>query len=1256
MELDLQPELDLQLDLQPEEAPQGASSPSDLPQSAANLNERVGAGRGFVNPKLVSDTPWKNFKREAEGIADVTARTAVGGGALALSLIPAASHRISETIAGRGNQGSLEESVKALSDRMTNAVFYADEGPPDSAAKYQTAVDDVIQRFGMPMLGHHVPGRLPVPSAREIAKYSTIEKALQDKIAANATAKAEDVANSYKANYEANNQIPPETRLAQETLNAQDAGGAFKPEEVVQDKTAQLELPLTDNPVEGMARTNEQASGQGDLFTQAEQPRIISNAAEAGRNAYGETKAKQAEQAQKEAEIEQAYQQRAEQANLEPDPIARVAKIQEIDTLRDQLLDDIQEQLVASQYRASRSGRFGGGQRGNAPWINDLANAFGDGGKVLEDILGKTLFTENMSGKAILESSLKEKDGRGINNLEAGTTLTAAKRNSILVREGSRWFQTAEKKAELSTRDFVFPAEQHLKSLSKGEIRDLFSVMKEEMFNRSITPEQVLELGLTKDQLKAYNAIRQMHNEAWRAQNEVRKAQGLSEITKQEAYLASRWQGDFRRPVLDAEGKLKWYLAADSRVGLERQWKALKKEFPDLVAGKDHVGSSSRKTNDVQSMLSNAIDILGRDNPAVAKIKEWAEQQTVNDGAGTAGQQKHFEPKAGVRGFVGDRPGKNLGAEAIAGFQQQMTYAKNAFKWAEMQKVADELKDVLNDPKLAEQQPNNVAYMKMYARNHFGMGEAQWIRAFEDMIRDSGMSPSVIAAGVGGAKTVFIMQKMAVSLGFTAANMIQFINNLPHMVEMSKNPIKLAYATATGIPMGLLMATGHYLNATTRSKALYKMLAGIPDGKSLIEAMKYAEDNGITTRSVLDESPIGNSFSTVGKVENLAGKTLSVPETALRSASFMTYFQLLRDSGKYAKTAEGRLQMLRDAEEAVNVAMGDYRSNERAMVFNQLGTVGNALNTLQTYPFNFYQQWNLVARKAAKGNVLPFMTMLAAQYYAAGAMGVPGFNDTSKLWDWMKDHMPTKMWAKVRDVDLKEAVLRAGGESALYGGLSVNSGLGLTSRVTAPGAGEMLSAPGGPIIDIAKQLGSLGALATNPMDKSKQTQALMDIAPTGLQGALETGPLRDRMSVPSKNGQIYRKTTDVADRKGMYARSPEEETMRSFGIRSQKEVVTKDLAYSASKKASNANKRGMDLVNDIYDTARNGDAEGTKELITLYAQITGKPITNEQMKKQIMDEFTTAAQRATINGTKQVEALKAVKQMQEFLKGMGYGL
>ncbi len=1204
---------------------------------------------------------------EQESALSKIAKKGLGG--LEAGLSAATGMAAFPLAAGFGVLGSLNNLTQGktpLSDKELGNIMHkftyeprTDEGKEMAEDLGQSGFMQSLNAFGG--VAHTMPPIRTAPSIKG-KKLSSVEQNVERiKAEREAALKTKEFVDPDTVGHQADASIPPEVRKAQETLNSQDAMGnkEFLPkEEPVIDNTKQMELPLTDEVVPNKTEL------QGDLFgDQQPAPKPIDAPAltpEYGANArqadmykdlFNEQDSAQAAAETKKQQIEQMFQERAKSALADENRAAfERAKEQ-----RDMELMALEQQLregAAQPPEITRAGtkammRVPKSQRGSAPVINDIANALIEKGGAIGKILKENYFTENMSGPDIVTKSLTEKDGRGINNLEAGSTLAAKKRQSTLVREGSRIFQTAEKQADLQSRENVYPAEQFTKSLSKAEIKDLAAVLKLEMFDRhKLTGDELLGMGMSEKGLKAYAAVRDMHKEAFKVQNEARLRAGEKAITELEYYAASRWQGDFRRPVLDAKGNLKWYLAADSKRGLENQFKALQKQFPELVAGKDHQVRSIRGANEVKQILSSVIDVLGRDDLAVAKIQEWAEQNAAKEPDNALGQQKHFESKSNIRGFVGDRPGKDVTSEAIAMMQQQMTYAKNAFKWAELQKAADQMKEVLTNPDLLAQQPNNVAYMKDYVRNHMGFADHQLARAFDDFIRESGVSPNVVSKAVGGTKTLFIMQKMAVSIGFTASNVIQFVNNFPHMVEMSKNPLKLAYATASGIPLGMGMAMGHYFPG--KNGNFYKGMAGMPGSEFLVKAMKYAEDNGVTSRSILDESPVQNSFSVLGKVENAAGKTLSVPETILRSVSFMTYVQLLKQQNKLHFAND--LELFRHAEETVNAAMGDYRTTERALFFSKAGTIGNALNTLQTYPINWYQQANHFTRAAKRGDVLPLAAFLGTQYMVAGAMGIPGFNDTAKLWELIKSSLPTEAWAKVKDLDLKEAMLRLGGQNALYGPLSTQSGVGLTSRVTAPSAADMVAAPGGPFADLGKQALSLGKLALDPTDKDKQTQAIMNSAPTGMQGLLETAALRDRMSVPTKDGKrVYRKTTDVADRQGMYARTPAEETIRAFGMRSQKEVFEKDMAASARMKNAEIQKRSGELPDKIYAAARNGDVDRTIDLMKLYTKLTGRAISNEQIAKQAMDEYTSAVQRAQ-TGAKTVEVLKNVQKMNQFLK------
>jgi hypothetical protein len=195
----------------------------------------------------------------------------------------------------------------------------------------------------------------------------------------------------------------------------------------------------------------------------------------------------------------------------------------------------------------------------------------------------------------------------------------------------------------------------------------------------------------------------------------------------------------------------------------------------------------------------------------------------------------------------------------------------------------------------------------------------------------------------------------------------------------------------------------------------------------------------------------------------------------------------------------------------------------------------------------------------------------------------------------------------------------------------------------------MIQAPGGPIIDFAKQVGDVASLATNPTNKTKQAQALMDIAPVGLQGALETGPLRDQTSVSGPNGtRVYQKQTDLASHTGMYARSPEEERVRALGLRSQNEVFNKDQAYAASSKDNETQSRLKDISNQFYDAIVNGDKERAADLQRLHVALTGQAISDSAIEKQIMDQHTTAVQRA-LTAKKTIEALKNAAKLKKNL-------
>jgi hypothetical protein len=876
----------------------------------------------------------------------------------------------------------------------------------------------------------------------------------------------------------------------------------------------------------------------------------------------------------------------------------------------------------------------------------------------------KNMIPADPNGKAVVEEALGEgKDSNQWKYTESGGSLAAMKRSSAAVLGASRIIQNAIKRADLQIRKKVFPVEQALRGLKRTELTNLADLMKDEMFSGKRFDGDILARNLSTKELQAYQKMREMFEDTLRIQNEARAAKGQKPITEMEAYLSSRWEGDFRRPVfqaildgknnpvLDENGNIKrklvWYLAAHSKGALDAQWNALHKKFPDLTFDpkEDHTIRYYKRQTDLQSSFSTLLDILDRseDHPAILKIVNAIKEQAVGEGASFLGQEKHFKEKAGIRGFVGDRPEHRTlwglmskhgpKAEALAMFQQQIQYAKNAYKWSELQVAAQGIKEIVSDPRLVEQQPNNVKYIKEYYKNAVGYGEATAIAHLEDSIRNLGLSPAVVGNAIGNVKTFFILQKLAVSAGYTLANFIQTMNVTPHLMTLRGQGFKGNPLTSlgVGIPAGIAMATGHYLSFLRQSAGETRGAVLSRAGFQFWEqAFKYAEDNGVTARSIYDESPIETSFSATGRVANLAGKTMSIPESFVRSMAYSTFVQFLKESGKFTDD----MKLYQKAEELVNASMVDYRAQERPMMFSKMGIAGDFLNTLQTYPTNWYNQWNLMGREAMKGNIGGLVTMFALQYAVAGAMGIPGFYDMEQLYTFIKDNLPADYWTAAQENDFfadpKLWMVKNFGESSVYGVLSDQTGLGMTSRVASPGMGQMLQSPVGPTADIAKQAWKFGNAVLDPTNKDKWAESAMASVPTGLQGLVETAPAMEGTTFERRpNGNMLsQRTGDVGDHRGLYERTPEEVSIRKWGFRSQKEVLEREVGWQQNKTETLSRKKAVTILDSFYAAVKRGDVEKAKQLNTTYAKLTGNGISSEQVTGQAKENFMTSMERS----------------------------
>jgi hypothetical protein len=857
------------------------------------------------------------------------------------------------------------------------------------------------------------------------------------------------------------------------------------------------------------------------------------------------------------------------------------------------------------------------------------------------------LIPKNMESTKIIEAATKEPGtGNFVKMLQSGATLTAMKTKSSLIREGGRVIQNAGKRSDLGIRTTVFPYEQAINRLSKQEAIDLAAIFKDEALNNRAFDLDILEKNLSRKQLDAYARKREMDEQSLAAVNAERQRQGKTPVDEKEYYLSSRWQGPFRQILRDSKGRAVWYLAAESKKNLDKQIKALQKEVPGLSTNIDDFQKSapSGSGRDLQSAYSLMLDTLGRDDPAVKLMREKYEELAALNTENAFGQTKHFEEKHNIRGFIGDRPGMDPYKEALAMFRSSADYAKSSYRWSALQTAGDVLKPVFSSPELLASQPEQLAYLKEYFNSALGQGQAEVFKGIEKAFQDAtGRSSKEINAAVNRAKSFFILQKMGLNLGTTIAQTLQLSSVLPHLTNLASqglvgNPV---VAVAKGVPAGMAMASNHYLN-----KMNVNMMAPMLEDTFYKKMFKYAEENGVTTRAIYDEAGVqeaGQNIVTKGADALSTG--LAAIDAYTRGVAFSVFAEYLHSTKKFTNEVE----LFQKAEELTDVAMGDYRGSEKPLIFAKMGTTGNFLNTLQTYPMNFYNQWNMWYREAKGGNFAPFAVALAMQGLLSGVQGVPYAETTIDTFNWLKDNaLPTTQWAELQKYpfvrDPKMWMVDTMGRSAVYGWLSEASGVSMTAKLSAPNINEMVDAPAGVLADLAKQGLNVGRAITYSKKPEYAAQAAMSVLPVGLAGLYETSDAAKYLTYePRGTNQGTYKQSDLSQPQVVFERTPEEIQLRKLGLRSQREARERDLTYQARTQKQVLDQKAGNLVQEAATAMSKGRTKEFAEINTLYTRLKGTPIEMDSLYTVTLNRVLTDKERFFMQSKDPRSMLEAVK-------------
>jgi len=595
---------------------------------------------------------------------------------------------------------------------------------------------------------------------------------------------------------------------------------------------------------------------------------------------------------------------------------------------------------------------------------------------------------------------------RGIGNKLTGSKEMQAqmKRNPAMYSVG-KWLTNARKRGELYDQVALKNLQRDItKSLKKEEAGPLMSVLMEESVAKlRFTPEELNQL-LSPSQVDLYTKMRSEYDIALARQNQALKAAGKKEITPHEAYISSRWGGQYRTPIFDKQGNVVWWIAERTRGKAKNALEWIKKNEPDLDFSRSKIEyknkSMGAEGKESFAGYRETLALLDEDAPLTQRLNELYQAKLEAEGYRMYGHDKHFEPKSGTKGYHGARPWINDAADISAFYESQMNYLREAHMWSEQQSAISKISELTHDPVLQKSHPNTLDWIRQTARAEMGMDTSKLAAGIEHTVSQAfGISPSQISKGISKTKGYFYSTKLGFfNAPFAAMSIVQPVFTIPHHIRLSDqgfshNPAKTLMDSVSMTAATILPKMGGDL--------AHKKVGPVPYIPQLYkDAFKYMEANGIVNL---------NQFSDVGHIDrgpktqaafDIINYSITAPEKIARTTAFMGYVSHLDQSGKFKGKDSA---MFQKAEELTNLSMANFKHTERAPAFNRMGMTGDALVTLQTFKINQLNQLADFWKGAKTGEgVKPFAMMLAIQLTMAGTMGLYGVETAEWMWKWFK--------------------------------------------------------------------------------------------------------------------------------------------------------------------------------------------------------------------------------------------------------------
>ena len=834
-------------------------------------------------------------------------------------------------------------------------------------------------------------------------------------------------------------------------------------------------------------------------------------------------------------------------------------------------------------------------------------------------------------------------------SLQSGANMTAAKfRENPVLRGVADYLNNSLAKTNYQIGKLITPLNKMLNRLNPEEMATLQGILQRESTRKTLfTDDQLRAAGVNDKQLAAYKMQREAYNSAYELQNAQLKRMGEPELSKDDYYYSSRWSGDWHtpitkdrigkdgKPIIDPEtGKVKqdmvWYLRTMSKDENVKAIAYLKDKFPELNITDEtqpqYMGNN-RNPNAPHDVAGAYRDMMGffKDAPETADaIKQAMESYTQAKGYTNLGQSKHFIKKAGIRGFAGDTPWLSPEESAHNGAKAQVDYLKNAIRWANTQEMVANAKQVLSNADVAKAQPNAIAFAQKLINRELGL-DTNVVAPLENLIaRTLGRSRNSVLKGIGDTKTMMYLQTLGFNPMYSIATPLQFVVSGPmwHSVMSSAGGYKTGVVGAlktvgfglSDATVGVMAHMAHEMGSDTVSNFASK--AGMT--KIGEQALKYMEDSGYIKRNIFDESRSVGQHGVMDKVEAGMGWTIGQPERVARMMSFMSFVHHLDASGAFHGN---NMALFHEAEIYADRALGSFKSFDRPLVVDKLGSLGQMAYVYQSFKFTSMHTLNAASRMLAAGNPVPLVALMSAYALGTGIMNMPGMQEMDGLVNAGKDMIsklkPDLYSPAIRDFNLKEKMIGMMPDTKAFRQLgtakdvATNGVLGqLTGVAIAPHISPQIAdtehmsnnIPGSVLGQEAKEWGSVLKMMIHP-NKSTATEAVYKNVPPSAKGFMEEHMSNIKQGNTPGN-QVFLNANDLNNPKALpYTRTLNDESKREFGFTSTREGNLKQNWYRNNQEDMRIRNALQGNIEGLLGAYHRGDTKQLAEFAKSYLRL-----------------------------------------------------